>query len=372
MYEQYFQLKKKPFDLIPNPEFLFMSKTHKRTKLYLEHGIQDRAGFILLTGEIGCGKTTIVRNILQRKNGNTVYAGIFNTKLDSDQLIASINDDFGLNIENKNKVLLMRDLNNFLIEQYAKGFHVTLIIDEAQSLSPELLDEIRMLSNLETNNIKLLQIVLVGQPELKNIIAKPELRQLRQRIGISCHIGSLNRNETGDYIIHRLKVAGNGNAVTFEAGVIEIIHNFSRGVPRLINIICDHLMLSAFVDKTKLITGEMTKEIVDELDMGIQFWNEDAISTHDTINRKELIHGITNFEQETGSNAIERTGAYYLNDILLKLEYRINRLGEKTHADIARLGKKIIDVSKEMQDLQKKISISRDSMRGMDRNKVHK
>ncbi len=276
MYEEFFGLKLKPFELVPSPDFLFMSRSHKKALTYLKYGITEKVGFMLLTGEVGSGKTTLIRNLIKGLDSNIVLSKIFNTKVTSEQLIALINEDFGLDVKDKDKVTLLRELNDFLIEQYAKKTNPVLLVDESQNLTTELLEEVRMLSNLETDDSKLLQIILVGQPELRKILSRPGLRQLRQRISISCHIQPLARFEIEEYIFHRLEVAGNRNAVTFEEGTVEIIYNFSRGIPRLINIVCDFLMLSAFVEETDRITADLVKEVIGELETENRFWQDSA------------------------------------------------------------------------------------------------
>jgi general secretion pathway protein A len=177
MYTSFFNLKYKPFQLTPDPEFLFMSKVHKKALTYLNYGItSDTGGFILVTGEVGTGKTTTIRSIMKELKKDIVYSRVNNTRLTSDELIAMINDDFNLDIQGKNKTQMLRDLTDFLIEQYGKGIKSILIIDEAQNLAQDLLEEIILLSNLETSKSKLLQIILLGQPELRNVLAQPELR----------------------------------------------------------------------------------------------------------------------------------------------------------------------------------------------------
>jgi len=283
MYEAYFGLSAKPFDLVPNPEFIYRSKSHKKALTYLDYGIQERVGFILLTGNIGCGKTTIIRELLNRHYDHIVLSKVFNTLVDSQQLLTLVNDDFGLPVQGKDRITLLRDLNEFLITQYAAGNRPVLIIDEAQNLSAELLEEVRMLSNLETAQTKLLQIILVGQPELRSKMAAPDMVQLRQRISINCHLDPLNRLETGEYILHRLEVAGNRNAVVFTPEAINIIYSYSRGVPRLINIICDFLLLSAYAEETKNISEEMTRDIVGDLDFENHFWASGILNNEDSI-----------------------------------------------------------------------------------------
>lgn len=271
MYRSFFNLTCKPFDLIPNPEFMFLSKTHKKAITYLDYGIRERVGFILLTGEVGSGKTTIIRELVSKHLERVVLAMIFNTKVNSEQLLSMINDDFDLPVQGKDKIEMLRDLNQFLMEQYGRGNQPLLIIDEAQNLSLETLEEIRMLSNLETSDSKLLQIILVGQPELRSLLAKPELRQLRQRISIQCNLQPLNRQEMEEYIFHRLQVAGNRDALHFTPPALDLMFIYCSGIPRLINIICDFLLLAAFAEEVRDVDEEMIRDIVGDLDFDNHF-----------------------------------------------------------------------------------------------------
>jgi len=264
MYESFFGLTVKPFSLVPDPCFLFLSATHKKALRYLQYGLQEGAGFILLTGEVGSGKTTILKDFVSRLAGDTVLAMIFNTSLSGDQLLAAINDEFGLDIQGRDKMTLHRDLNDFLIQQYADSIRPILIIDEAQNLSAESLEEIRLLSNLETGGNKLLQIILVGQPELQEILDQHRLRQLRQRIDVSCHLSALSLDEIEEYIFYRLEKAGNRGALAFEEGSIEVIHRFSGGIPRLVNRICDFLLLAAFGEETFYLSLDLVTEVASE------------------------------------------------------------------------------------------------------------
>lgn len=283
MYESFFNLKTKPFELLPNFDFLFLSKSHKRVLSYLDYGIQEGLGFILLTGEVGSGKTTIIRSLVKKCDNNVILARIFNTYVDSVQLLAMINEEFGLSTSGKGKVELLRELNDFLIDQHGKNKRAALIIDEAQNLSANLLEEVRMLSNLETERAKLLQIILVGQPELRSTLEGPEMLQLRQRISISCHLSPMTRTETEQYILHRLDVAGGRESVNFCPEAFDLIHNFSRGIPRLINIMCDFLMLSAFAEETRNIDGVMVKDIAGDLDFEKNYWGSEPVPPGSTI-----------------------------------------------------------------------------------------
>lgn len=272
MYEKYFSLKHKPFELTPNPDFLFRSSTHKKAITYLDYGIKERVGFILLTGEVGSGKTTIIRNLVKNLSGSVNLSRVNNTKVSSEQLISMINEDFGLEVEGKSKTRLLSELNTFLVEQYAKKMQPILLIDEAQNLSPDLLEEIRLLSNLETDKAKLIQIILVGQPELKTTLMLPELVQLRQRININYHIAPLSVYEIAEYIKHRLTVAGNPDAIELQDEMLHIIHKFSRGIPRLINILCDFALLTAFVEGREKVDLDIVREVSKDLETR-DYWN---------------------------------------------------------------------------------------------------
>ncbi len=276
MYEEFFGFTAKPFELVPDPEFLYLSRVHKKAITYLEYGIRERNGFLLITGEIGSGKTTIIRNILKSLDEKVTLSKIFNTKVTSEQLLAMINDDFGLDVVGKDKIALLRQLNEFLVDEFVAGRQPVILIDEAQNLDIDLLEEVRLLSNLETDKSKLVQIILVGQPELRRTLADDRLRQLRQRICISCHIDHLSKAEVEEYIFHRLEKAGNRTAVEFGDGAIDLIYLFSRGVPRLINIICDFLLLSAFVEEKKVICTDLVQEVIGEIESESKFWGDES------------------------------------------------------------------------------------------------
>jgi putative secretion ATPase (PEP-CTERM system associated) len=360
MYESFFNLKSKPFDLLPNPEFLFPSKSHKRALTYLDYGIRERTGFILLTGEIGSGKTTIIRDLINKRHERVILSKIFNTRVDFDQLIAMVNDDFNIPIEGKDKIALLRDLNDFLIDQYARGNKPTLIIDEAQNLTADLLEEIRMLSNLETDDAKLLQIILVGQPELRKTLAMPGLLQLRQRISIYCHIHPLTRPEVEEYILHRLEVAGNREAVRFSGESIDIIFTYSRGIPRLINIICDFLMLSAFAEETTDIDKELVQDIIGDLDFENQYWTnglpEESMDKETVPYKAEIIESESELapmlrEITKRLDGIEKESMEFRKLVINDLDEKLTKLGnafqaqaEDTSANVYALKRKVDDI----------------------------
>lgn len=266
MYNTYFGLTKAPFNVTADPEFLFFSRKHKEAFSHLIYGIKERKGFLEITGEIGTGKTTLCRALLNELDQNTPTAFIFNPNLSESQLLHAIIEDFGLKPTRKNRYAYMKTLYDFLIEKLRENQNVVLIIDEAQNLKPRQLEHVRLLSNLETEKEKLLQIILVGQPELKHKLKLPALRQLRQRIAVRYHIMPLDPNEVEPYIRHRLTVAGSNGNILFTDRALRMIYQYTEGVPRLINIICDKSLLLAYVQETNKITHQLIRRSINELE----------------------------------------------------------------------------------------------------------
>jgi general secretion pathway protein A len=265
MYREFFNLKEKPFNLTPDPAFLFLSKKHEEALAHLSYGITERKGFIEITGEIGAGKSTLCRALLSRIGENIKTAYLLNSNITSDmQLLYTIVDDLGIKPDGKNKMSLLKAMNKFLLEETARGHNVVLIIDEAQNLKPKVLEQIRMLSNLETDKEKLLQIILVGQPELKEILRSARLAQLNQRITVRYHVSPLDRTETEHYIKHRLSVAGANGSVSFADNALDGIFSFAKGIPRLINVICDKALLLGFIEDSRHITLAMVEKASEE------------------------------------------------------------------------------------------------------------
>lgn len=270
MYRQFFGLKEKPFNVTSDPNFLYLSRVHKEAFAHLIYGIKERKGFLEITGEIGAGKTTLCRALLNQLDINTKSAFIFNSTLPEMQLFSTILEDFGITSERKTKAAMLRQFNNFLLEELSKNNNVILIIDEAQNLKPSILEELRILSNLETEKEKLFQMILVGQPQLKEKLNSPSLKQLRQRIGVRFHITALSKDEVGDYIYHRLKVAGSTGEIRFSDDALEVIYKYSGGIPRLINMVCDKALLSAYVIETKYIDFTIIEKSIQEIE-GVVF-----------------------------------------------------------------------------------------------------
>ena len=266
MYLEFYDLKEKPFSVTSDPNFLYLSRKHREAISHMQYGIEERMGFLEITGEIGTGKTTVSKALLNTLDEHTKTAFILNSNLSEIQLLEAIVTDFGIKLKNKNKITMLSELNKFLLEQLRCNNNTVLIIDEAQNLKPSLLEQVRLLSNLETEKEKLLQIILVGQPELKEKLASWELAQLRQRIAIRYHILPLDRDETKAYISHRLSIAGSNGNKFFTEGAIDEIYRFSNGVPRLINIVCDKALLAGFVANKKTIDKATIKKCSKEIE----------------------------------------------------------------------------------------------------------
>ncbi|ABQ25682.1 AAA family ATPase [Geotalea uraniireducens] len=264
MYLEYFGFREKPFSVTPNPRFIFLSKNHREAFAHLLYGINNHSGFIELTGEVGTGKTTVLRTFLNRLDEDSHRTAlIFNPCLSSEELLRTINREFIIPYEGLSRAELLESLNVFLLEQKAAGRNVVLVIDEAQNLAPEVLEQIRLISNLETETDKLIQIVLAGQPELEGILEKTELRQLRQRILVHYHLLPMDFEDTKGYIEHRLELAGGG--VIFVNQALKRIFRYSGGVPRLINIACDRALLIGYTEGSREIQGRMAAAAVAEI-----------------------------------------------------------------------------------------------------------
>ena len=314
-YLNHFNLQEQPFRLTPDPDFVYWSKQHARAKAYMESTIWLADGFVVITGEIGSGKTTLLQSFLAELDDNVTYAVVSQTQLTATQFLQAILTEFGFKPFNKRKVELLDMLNMFLIEQYSNGKKVLLIVDEAQNLSRKVLEEIRLLSGIETHKEKVLRIILAGQPELKETLDSPSLRQLVQRVRLRFHLGPLDRREMREYIEHRLEVAGGENRAIFTDDTFDIIHRYTGGVPRLINTLCDSALLCAFADEKTIVDLDSVMAAVAELD-----WKE-----------HESITGIYNKlrqieDRRPGESHVTRIEVRYDGEVVEELDFPAGRV----------------------------------------------
>ena len=265
MYNQFYSLLENPFSVTCDPTFFFPSSRHEEAFSHLLYGIQSRKGIIVITGEIGTGKTTLCRTLLNRLDQKTKTAFILNPSFSDIELLQLIVKDFGIRSNATSKLELVETLNNFLLEETSRGNNVAIIIDEAQNLDVRQLEQVRLLSNLETEKEKLLQIVLVGQPELSDQLRLPELKQLNQRVCVRYHMLPLEESEVKAYVDHRIKVAGAAGKIYFTDEAIKTIYLHSDGTPRLINILCDRALLAGFIEETFIITDQIINQCAREV-----------------------------------------------------------------------------------------------------------
>ncbi|HEY1151734.1 MAG TPA: AAA family ATPase [Pseudoduganella sp.] len=265
MYTQFFQLKQSPFSIAPDPRYLFMSERHREALAHLLYGVGSGGGFVLLTGEIGAGKTTVCRCFMEQIPENCRLAYIFNPKLTVEELLQSVCDEFRIAASGLSVKGYVDAINAYLLASHAQGLNNVLVIDEAQNLSAEVLEQLRLLTNLETSERKLLQIILIGQPELRGMLARPELEQLAQRVIARYHLGSLSEAEVGAYVEHRLAVAGSSAIAPFPRALMPQLHQLTKGVPRRINLLCDRALLGAYVENQHQVSRKILRRAAEEV-----------------------------------------------------------------------------------------------------------
>ncbi len=266
MYTDFYNLKEKPFEITPDPRFLYLSDSHREGLAHLIYAVNGSKGFTVITGEVGTGKTVLVQTLLSKLNGKTRTAYLFNPKLGPTDFLNFICEDLGLKNIRGHKGQHLNILHHFLLNCYSVNENVIVIIDEAQNLDPQLLEEVRLLTNLETPKSKLLQVILLGQPELDEILNRKECRQLKQRVSLRFHISPLNKEETNEYIKHRLTIAGGVDTDLFAAKALNRIYTYTKGIPRLINIVCDNALLTGYAIDQKIVGDKIIQEVIKNLE----------------------------------------------------------------------------------------------------------
>ena len=354
MYEAFYGLTSKPFQLNPDPSFYFGSKQHRRAKAYLEYGLLRNEGFIVITGEIGAGKTTIVRGLLDSMDSDSVTAAnLVSTQLDAEDTLRMVGAAFGVRVKDVSKADLLMAIEAFLVTQVSEGKRSLLIVDEAQNLTARAVEELRMLSNFQFGKQALLQTFLVGQPEFRDILQHPNMQQLRQRVTATCHIGPLDVEETKGYIEHRLKCAGGTGKPEFGPGTFEAIFKASGGIPRRINSVCDRLLLLGFLGDKEQLTLEDVNEVVSEikeegsgggrntstrghLDGSSQFGSSDALVDIDLAKLQGKNAFADGFSSQLANLSAEQQG-----DRLQRLERSMLRL-ERVNLEILSVMQKFV------------------------------
>ena len=266
MYTEFYHLREKPFEITPDPKFLYLSENHREALAHLVYAVRERKGFTVITGEVGTGKTTLIQTLLSRLDGKTRTAYLFNPRLEPNDFLNTICEDLGLRGLKRYKGQYLQILHSFLLNCYSTNENVILIIDEAQNLDAQLLEEVRLLTNLETPKNKLLQVILTGQPELDDALNRPECRQLKQRISLRYRMQPLTQQEMKEYIQYRLRKAGGLDTDLFTSKAIQRICDYSNGIPRLINIVCDNAMLTGYATNRKVIGAEIIDDVIGNLE----------------------------------------------------------------------------------------------------------
>jgi putative secretion ATPase (PEP-CTERM system associated) len=340
MYEAFYGLSSKPFQLNPDPNFYFGSKQHSRARAYLEYGVSRHEGFVVITGEIGAGKTMTLRALIEGLHGSNVVIGhLVTTQLDAEDTLRMVGSAFGFKVKDVAKSELLVTLEAFLLSQASQGKRCLLIVDEAQNLTPRAVEELRMLSNFQYGNETLLQTFLVGQPEFRAILQRPEMEQFRQRVDATCHIGPLDAEETKGYIEHRLKCAGATDKPSFEAGAFDAIHDASHGLPRRINAICDRLLMLGFLtERTHLTVAdvqEVVREFASESDVprkpvAVEEGHE-GLNGSSTQRDADAQYDLSQLRLDSGvakglTQQLDALGADQANDQLQRLERSVLRL----------------------------------------------
>ncbi|QJB55323.1 XrtA/PEP-CTERM system-associated ATPase [Pseudodesulfovibrio sp. zrk46] len=341
MYRKFYGLKEKPFDIIPNPGVLYESTKHTQALTYLQYGFSENIGFILFTGEIGTGKTTLLKYLLTQMTDDVEVAVVFNTNVDAEELLRLILIEFEVEGVGRDKSKNLDLLNQHLINTFRQGRRCLLIIDEAQNLSSEALEEVRLLSNLQTDTQPLLQIILAGQPELRDIIKSPGLEQLAQRVAINYHLAPLSREELGEYIDYRLKKAGATQRKLFAGDALDLLHTHTGGIPRAVNVLCNAAMVYGYADSLEMISKQVIEQVISD-NIGI-----DPHNTHGGVdfvtNEPALIDG--------AGGSVNNERIAHLESMVAKLTAQVNWQSGQIDGSISEGHEKMI---KSLADLLEK------------------
>jgi general secretion pathway protein A len=313
MYQEFYGLRDIPFSLAPDPRYLFRTESLLEVFANLQYGIENGKGIVVVTGEVGCGKTTILRSMLQSLDRSVLAAYIFNPLLSTEEFFDLLASEFRLKPQ-ASKAAMLRMLGHLLMARHAAGLRTVLVVDEAHLLPKHLLEEIRLLSNFETNRDKLLQIILCGQPELHDLLAQADLRQLKQRVSLKCSIKPLSTHETSEYVRWRLRIAGARDESLFEPAAIQTLHRFSGGIPRIVNNICDNALLTGFAQGSPRITPAVIQTVVEELDLTVMEVTSaptvaEAIIERQSPATNQKVMGVTNSQATSNVHYIRRDDA---------------------------------------------------------------
>lgn len=361
MYEAFYGLASKPFQLNPDPGFYFSSKQHQRARAYLEYGVMCCEGFIVITGEVGAGKTTIVRGLLDSLDpSNVVAANLVSTQLGAEDTLRLVGAAFGVHVQGVPKGDLLMALEAFFVTQTLNGKRCLLVVDEAQNLQPQAVEELRMLSNFQNGQDALLQTFLVGQPEFREILQSPGMLQLRQRVIATCHLGPLDAEETHEYILHRLKCAGSTDRPTFDAEIFDKVYQFTAGIPRRINTLMDRVLLQGFLADKSHIDNELVNEIIQEVKSEMQLPPK-MLSSWDAAMEQAAPHTrLEEVEQEDDLPGVLELDADLADNISSQIA---NMTAEQLAAHLLRIERSVLRqerVSLEiLMNLQKLVAASR-------------
>ncbi len=372
MYEKFYGLKEKPFNLLPDPEYLYMSKSHDNAYTHLEYAIYENKGFVVVTGEIGSGKTTLINYLLNKIPQDINVGLINNTYIPAEQVLKVICQEYEIDITNCDKAELVEKLQDFLLNQFSLKKRVVLFIDEAQNLSPTAMEEVRLISNIEAEKNHLIQIIMVGQPELKIKLNQNELRQFSQRVSVHCHLKGLDNGEVDRYIKHRLSAAGAKNLNIFQKEAVALISDYSKGIPRVINVLCDTALVYGFADENNIIDKRVLQSVIDAREAGGILTSEKTVVIDEGTGEKIIKNDVKiDGSHNIWIQAIEKR-MELVEKLTINIDHRLNQLvqkkgeREKIILDLFKMLKESIEnrliLVTKFNQLKRRIEIQKDSL----------